>query len=77
MAYLIFGGFGVLSGILSLQLPETLGKPLPETIEDVENEASAAYTTVIKVSPEDVEGRIQQFEDKINLLAAEAQPEET
>ncbi|XP_064619580.1 organic cation transporter protein-like [Lineus longissimus] len=33
----IFGAMAVLAGLLTLLLPETLNKPLPETIEEVEN----------------------------------------
>jgi hypothetical protein len=31
----IFGGSSVVSGLLNLLLPETLGKPLPETLAQV------------------------------------------
>ncbi|KAI3381222.1 hypothetical protein SNEBB_002699 [Seison nebaliae] len=31
---IIFGAFGLSAGIMSLMLPETLGEPLPQTIED-------------------------------------------
>ena len=33
---IIFGGLSVIAGVLSLFLPETKGKILPETIEDAE-----------------------------------------
>jgi len=32
----LFGGFGVLGGLCALLLPETLGSPLPNTFEDIE-----------------------------------------
>ena len=32
----LFGGFGILSGVCALQLPETLGHHLPSTFDDVE-----------------------------------------
>ena len=32
---ILFGGFAILSGGLALYLPETSGKPLPQTMEDV------------------------------------------
>ena len=33
--FLVFGVLGCVSGILSMILPETLGRPLPETPEDI------------------------------------------
>lgn len=33
---LIYGGVPILSGIFAYFLPETLGTPLPDTIQDVE-----------------------------------------
>lgn len=33
---LIYGGAPILSGVATMFLPETLGKPLPDTIQDVE-----------------------------------------
>jgi len=34
---LLFGGLSVGSGLLAFFLPETLNRPLPHTIEDIEN----------------------------------------
>lgn len=34
---IIFGGLSVVAGVLSLFLPETMGRILPETIDDAEN----------------------------------------
>ena len=33
---LIYGGAPILSGLAAIFLPETLGSPLPDTIQDVE-----------------------------------------
>jgi len=33
---LLFGGLSTAAGLLTLLLPETLGRPLPQTIEDIE-----------------------------------------
>lgn len=37
---LIFGGAPIFSGVAAMFLPETLGNPLPETIQDVEDRGS-------------------------------------
>uniref|UniRef100_A0A667YZ13 Solute carrier family 22 member 6 n=1 Tax=Myripristis murdjan TaxID=586833 RepID=A0A667YZ13_9TELE len=37
---LIYGGAPILSGVAAIFLPETLGVPLPDTIQDVEDSAS-------------------------------------
>ena len=34
---ILFGGLSIGVGLLVFLLPETLGKPLPQTIEDIEN----------------------------------------
>ena len=33
---LVFGGLSTAAGLLTLLLPETLGRPLPQTIDDIE-----------------------------------------
>ena len=33
----VFGGVGVLGGLVALLLPDTVGFPLPNTFQDVEN----------------------------------------
>eukprot|EP00058_Branchiostoma_floridae_P006628 XP_002592116.1 hypothetical protein BRAFLDRAFT_59470 [Branchiostoma floridae] len=37
LPYIVFGGVSVLGGILCLMLPETLGAPLPQTLEEAED----------------------------------------
>ena len=34
LPYIVFGAASVMSGLLSLTLPETMTTPLPETMED-------------------------------------------
>lgn len=34
---LIYGGAPILSGIIAFFLPETLGQPLPDTMQDVDD----------------------------------------
>ena len=35
MPFIVFGVLSVLTGLLDLLLPETMGKPLPQTIEEM------------------------------------------
>lgn len=35
---LLYGGVPVLSGLVALLLPETKGLPLPDTIQDIQNQ---------------------------------------
>lgn len=37
LPYLIFGVMAVTSGLLMLLTPETLGRKLPDTVQDAEN----------------------------------------
>ena len=32
----LFGGFGIMGGVCALLLPDTVGFPLPDTFEDIE-----------------------------------------
>ena len=34
---ILFGAFGIVGGLCALLLPDTVGFPLPNTFEDVEN----------------------------------------
>uniref|UniRef100_A0A3Q3J6A1 Major facilitator superfamily (MFS) profile domain-containing protein n=1 Tax=Monopterus albus TaxID=43700 RepID=A0A3Q3J6A1_MONAL len=54
---LIFGGAPILSGVAGLFLPETLGSPLPDTMQDVEESS--------KMSPKEA---ITLQDTKANLL---------
>ncbi|XP_023123798.1 solute carrier family 22 member 6 [Amphiprion ocellaris] len=48
---LIYGGAPILSGVAAIFLPETLGSPLPDTIQDVEDRGSGTNS---KMSPKEV-----------------------
>ncbi|XP_056262624.1 solute carrier family 22 member 6 [Pseudoliparis swirei] len=48
---LIYGGAPILSGVAAIFLPETLGSPLPDTIQDVENRGSGKIS---KKPPEEI-----------------------
>ncbi|KAK2879613.1 solute carrier family 22 member 6 [Channa argus] len=47
---LIYGGAPILSGVAAVFLPETLGSPLPDTIQDVEDRGSGRNS---KMSPKE------------------------
>ena len=36
LPFLVYGVFGIVSGLLTLYLPETLGRPLCETLDEAE-----------------------------------------
>ena len=65
LAYLIFGSFAFISGLMSLRLPETLNQPLPETIEDVEKPPSQKDTDKITL---DDGNMVQAMEEKLTML---------
>ncbi|KAK3098437.1 hypothetical protein FSP39_019452 [Pinctada imbricata] len=62
---IIFGGLSCLAGILALLLPETKGKPLPQTIEDIVNPQE-----ILNKSPKSIEN------DTINKVNREMLAEE-
>ncbi|XP_051903120.1 solute carrier family 22 member 6 [Hippocampus zosterae] len=43
---LIYGGAPIISGVAALFLPETLGSPLPDTIQDVEDRGSGRVSKI-------------------------------
>ena len=51
--YWLLGGFAVVSGVLCLLLPETLGSNLPEVIDDIEDlkKNSKSLCTCLKPKP--------------------------
>ncbi|XP_071806680.1 solute carrier family 22 member 15-like [Asterias amurensis] len=64
-AYLIFGGTAFISGVLDLWMPETLDKPLPESIRDVEDgDLRWAEDDIVVVENPKI---VQIMEEKIEL----------
>ena len=72
--FVLFGLFALTSGVLNLKLPETLGAPLPETMEDVvrlkkrdtsstSRAESAAYTALSNEEEEEVNLRSESESD--------------
>lgn len=45
---LLFGGLSTAAGLLTLLLPETLNRPLPQTIDDIEQWYSGKHTAEAK-----------------------------
>ena len=45
---LLFGGLSTAAGLLTLLLPETLNRPLPQTIDDIEQWYSGKHTAEVK-----------------------------
>ncbi|KAM9347930.1 solute carrier family 22 member 6 [Symphorus nematophorus] len=59
---LIYGGAPIISGVAGVFLPETLGSPLPDTIQDVEDRGSGRSS---KMAPKEV---ISLQDTQANLL---------
>ncbi|XP_041351234.1 organic cation transporter protein-like [Gigantopelta aegis] len=67
---LVFGGSAIFAGILSLWLPETLDRVLPETIDDAKNfgkrNTKHSYEMDIKAPSEEANGKWNpSFDDKM------------
>ena len=45
---ILFGGLSTAAGLLTLLLPETLNRPLPQTIDDIEQWYSGKHTALKK-----------------------------
>ena len=65
---ILFGSSALLSAVLSLMLPETGGKPLPETIEDcIRNESkSRGQRSLVKNDPQEAASAPPSY-DKIEM----------
>ncbi|XP_048216670.1 steroid transmembrane transporter SLC22A24-like isoform X1 [Perognathus longimembris pacificus] len=57
LPWILYGAFPILSAIAVFYLPETSNQPLPNTIQDVENQTSSSR----KVKKEDTSMKITQF----------------
>lgn len=70
MDFIIFGLSAVVGGVLSRGLPETLNRPLPETVEDVDLWASVPLGThIVDLSqPEIMERSIRRLEEEFEVL---------
>ncbi len=73
---MVFGILSIVGGLLALPLPETRQRPLPETIEDVENyedfcrrvTGHAQYKTQVDEEEEERETVLSDHTEKSDLL---------
>ncbi|XP_033119369.1 solute carrier family 22 member 15-like [Anneissia japonica] len=63
--YALFGTASIISGFLNLRLPETFGKPSPESIDDVENRPANKQTTAKTLVNSET---VQAIEENISML---------
>ena len=58
MQFLVFGGLACTAGLVSMRLPETLNRPMPETLDDLDKTSRSNY----------MEQTAELSEDKVRLL---------
>ena len=65
---ILFGSLSIAVGFLTLVLPETLGRPLPQTIEDIEN-----WSRTIPKQPASDQGKHELVEVGNDVTDAKSQ----
>ncbi|XP_045131418.1 LOW QUALITY PROTEIN: organic cation transporter protein-like [Portunus trituberculatus] len=63
----IFGGLSVVASFVICLLPETCGRALPNTVEDIENGAAATANMVVAVPEEEIQEAAEPKEDEAIL----------
>lgn len=62
--FVIFGVLGLIAAGLTLLLPETLGKPLPETPEDIYTDSKKQEKDVISLKSPDRQQLLDDVDDE-------------